>query len=341
LQYSTSLGTITTAAQTDAATNGFPNNGTSVTVTVNNPPLSGGYLGNANAVEVIVAKTQPTFFAKVFGLQSDRISARAVGLLSSASRNCIFALDTSNSAITQNNANIQMPKCGMISNGGLLFNQGTINAAAIGHAGSNITVNNTVFQGASPKLSVPAADPCATVTGCAYLTANPPTSGQCVSQTTYQNSGTITLSPGRYCNQVIVENGSKVIFNPGVYDFENGFTNNSVPDVEGSGVTFYIKGGNFIQDPSGIVNLSAPSSGNYAGVLVYQPASNSGQFTINSGSGSQGWSGMIYLPGAEAIVDGALSNWLLVVAYDVLLNGGGVNDPNAAFPNYSRAVLAE
>jgi len=47
-------GAARSAALAYASTNGFPNNGTTSTVTVNNPPTSGPFLGRAGYVEVIM-----------------------------------------------------------------------------------------------------------------------------------------------------------------------------------------------------------------------------------------------------------------------------------------------
>jgi hypothetical protein len=164
-----------------------------------------------------------------------------------------------------------------------------------------------------------------------------------VSQTTYDSSSTITLSPGNYCSQVLFEGGGAVVFDPGVYNFQAGFTNNNAPSMTGSGVTFYIEGGSAIVGSNTAVSLTAPTSGNTAGVLVYQPTSNTSQFILN-GSSSGSWAGMVYVPKAQLIVDGGqLTNSLLLVGDDLLFNGGsGINVQSSAFPGYlGHAVLAE
>jgi hypothetical protein len=264
-------------------------------------------------------------------------------MLSSVSRNCIYALDTNSAAITENGINLYMPQCGIISNGGLLFNQGTINAASIGYAGSSITVNNTVFNGGSPKPAVAAADPCPLVAGCAYIKANPPTSLPCYAgNTTFNSNSTMTLNPGRYCNQVLFEGNGAIVLNPGVYDFQNGFTINSgPPSFTGTGVTIYNQG-TMIFDGTTTVNLSAPSTGNYAGILIFQPSSNGNQFIVNSGPTNDNMAGMIYVPGGTIMIDGALSTWLMVVGHDIVFNSGSsVNDASSSFPGYGHAVLVE
>jgi hypothetical protein len=343
LAYTTSVPSITTVAQADAATNGFTNGSSNVTVTVNVPPTSGSYSGISTAVQVIISKPQPFIFA-MLGTKTNVI-AEAVSSLSTANRNCIFALDSSNNAaITLDGGTITMPNCGMISNGGYLFNgSATVNAASIGYAGSSITLNGASFPNASPKQAVAAADPCPTVAGCAYLTATPPTSGSCASQTTFNSASTITLNPGKYCSQVLLEGGGAVVFNPGVYDFQSGMTNNNAPSMTGTGVTFYMQGGALIVGSNTVVNLSAPTTGNTQGVLVYQPVGNTNQFIMN-GSSAGSWAGMLYVPGTTLIVDGGkITNSLMIVADDLLFNGtSGINVPTAAFPGYAgHAVLAE
>jgi hypothetical protein len=343
--YSTSTAVITAAAQADAASNNFTNGVSGVTVTVNVPPLAGSYAGVAGAVEVVVSQPQSIHFG-IFGRPTTSVSARAVAQLSTANRNCMIALDSSSSAaITVNGGTITMPKCSIVSDGGFLLNgQGTINAASIGYnASSGITLNNENFTSATPAPSVPATDPCPTVPGCAYLTATPPTSGSCASQTTFNSSSTITVSPGKYCSQVLFEGGGPVVFNPGVYDFQSGFTNNNAPSMTGTGVTFYMQGGSGIVGSNTVVNLSAPTSGNTQGVLLYQPASNNSQFILNGSSGGN-WAGMTYLPSAEIIVDGGkVTTSMLLVADDFLFNSNSaVNVPTSAFPGYAgHAVLSE
>ncbi len=60
----TSTSGVQSAAWTDAATNGFA----SPDVSVNTPPSSGPYSGNACAVAVTINHTQPTMFAHLFGM---------------------------------------------------------------------------------------------------------------------------------------------------------------------------------------------------------------------------------------------------------------------------------
>src|SRR5437879_4674822 len=60
-------GTAQTTALTTASSNGYTNDGTYSTVTVNIPPLSGDYSGQAGYAEVIVQYNEGRSFSRLFG----------------------------------------------------------------------------------------------------------------------------------------------------------------------------------------------------------------------------------------------------------------------------------
>src|SRR5262245_35726390 len=66
------LGTAKAAATRLAAENGYPN------VTVNIPPASGYYAGQAGYAEVIISYSQPRYFSSLFGSADLPVVARAV-----------------------------------------------------------------------------------------------------------------------------------------------------------------------------------------------------------------------------------------------------------------------
>jgi hypothetical protein len=336
--YSATASSLASAARLDAAANGYTHDGVTVNVTVNKPPLTGAYTANGSAVEVIVQKTQPAFFSAIFGRRTQSVSARAVAARIGATRNCLYALDPNGQGISFNSSKVYAPLCGIISNAGYTNNQTAVNASSIGyHSGSTFN-NSGTYANAKPLPAVQAVDPCPTISGCAYLHANPPASSPCASTTTFQTNGPVYLQPGTYCSQVMFNNGSSVTFNPGLYYFKNGVTNNNATSITGTGVTIY-SGGSIIL--SNTVNLTAPSSGNYAGVLFFQPGG--GQYIVNNGSGKTNYAGLLYFPKSTVIIDGAMSSWLSVVAASITLNSNtNINVPSSSFPGTSgTAALVE
>jgi uncharacterized membrane protein len=76
---SCSCNAVQAAGQNAAAANGFSNDANEATVAVNNPPQSAQDPNNSNAhfVEVVITQSEPTFFAKILGINSVPLAARA------------------------------------------------------------------------------------------------------------------------------------------------------------------------------------------------------------------------------------------------------------------------
>jgi hypothetical protein len=327
------------AALGDAAANGFTANGTTVTVTAVNPPLSGTYLGNVNAVQVVVSAKQPTFFGSALGLAPQWISATAVALLSSPPT-CVYALSGGAMAIQANGATVMTAvNCGFSSNGGFVVPGSTVTAALIGYVIGPYPYNGQSYPQAQPTLIAPNADPCPTFPGCAYLKANPPNSGPCLNANPAY-ALTITFQPGRYCTELNDNQGANtMIFAPGVYEFDDGM-NVYGQTITGTGVTFYngTGGGSMtIQSPN--INLSAPTTGNTEGVVLYQNPANTAIFDERSAVTT--FSGLMYFPTATVQNDGASNTWSFVVANVLNVFGGKITVPTTQPPGFSYPVLVE
>jgi len=338
LEYSSSSSVITAAAQADATSNGFTADAND-TVTVNWPPVSGNYNGNNSAVQVIITSTRPNVFGGIIGQNSTTVSTTATAILTSGgAAPCVYQLDP-NGAFTENSGTIYAPTCGIIANGASSYNNGTITADSVGYAGT-LSVNTTTFVGATPAPSIPATDPCAQITGCAYLTDNPPATTPCL----YNNltiQGNTTLSPGVYCGG-ITDNSSNIAFNPGVYVLTGNFTLNGATTITGTGVTFVMDSGGITMNGNGTVTLSAPTTGSYANTLIYQPKSNTTAPTLNSGHGGS-LIGALYFPGATVTGNSSGDAWTLLIAASISLNSASLLGPNGKGMNAGNAnvVLAE
>lgn len=329
---------VTSAAQADSAANGFTNGTNGVTVTVNNPPLSGQHIGNAGYVETIVAKATPTFFAKAFGVKTVTLQARAVAQLGSGN-NCIFALDPAASGALSVDAFASISsQCGIVvesaSSSALSCNLlASISATSIGVVGGVqsflCSLNPTPVKGiTTPNPSDPLA----------YLAK--PAVGSCTfsSQQNYTSANSppahpSTLNPGVYCGGIQIQPGASVVFNPGVYILTSGggkggltvdigtnvTTNTSISPY---GVMFYNYGPigginfNFTSFSAGnAVSLIAPTAGTYQGLLFFQdPGNTNSAQIIGSSSYNTSLQGSYYLPKASVVF--AFSG---NVKYDILV----------------------
>ena len=344
-------GDVTSAAQADAATNGFNNSVNGTTVTVNNPPLSGPNQGNSSYVEVLVAQQQPTFFMKLLGVYSEMVSTRAVAY-SGVSGACIYALDPSQSSafVVNGSANLTA-QCGILDNSAnttaalVTDGGGCLSAKYIGVVGQ-FKSNSSCQATPTPVSGVAGfSDPLA------YL--QPPTVGACDYPSGVSISGgSPTLYPGVYCGGINISGGSTdVTFSPGTYIINGGGMNISGgANVQGDGVTFYITGTSSSFKGVSITGggnseLIAPSSGTYASILFFQDrsivsTSSSDNSNIAGGSGTA-IQGTLYFPTANLTYAGSSVNSLytILIADTVnIANTTIINDTYQSLPSGSSPV---
>ncbi len=338
-EYSSAAATISAAAAADATSNGFTTDANN-TVTVNWPPVSGNYIGNTGAVQVVITSTRPNFFGGIIGQNTTRVMTTATAILTSnGTAPCVYQLDP-NGNFTSNSATIYAPTCGIIANGSSTYHSGTITAAMVGYAGS-ISVSSTTFVDASPAPTIPATDPCAQIPGCAYLTDNPPATSPCLS-TNLTIHGTMTLNPGVYCGGITGNGGANLILNPGLYVLTGDLTMNGAGTITGTGVTIDMVSGGVTLNGNGTTTLSAPTSGSYNGVLFFQPKANTTGPTLNSGhSGSL--IGALYFPSALITGNSSGDAWTLIIGSSITLNGANLLGPNGKgmTGGVANVVLAE
>ena len=93
---------------------------------------------------------------------------------------------------------------------------------------------------------------------------------------------------------------------------------------------------------NGTVTLSAPTTGNYANTLFYQPKTNTTGPTLNSGHGGS-LIGALYFPGATITGNSSGDAWTLLIAASITLNSASLLGPNGRgmTGGVANAVLAE
>lgn len=285
-------------------------NGT--TVMVNRPPSSGTYAFNDKAVEVIVSILQPRLLTSIYSSAPVTITGRAVAVAGDNGDGCVLSLNAlvSGSTTSQGSSSIDLNGCSVYdnsANGTALINGGsaTIAAASVNvvgglSGGGGITTTSGVNQGVSP-----ATDPYADVT--------PPAFSGCNSNNLSIKT-TQTINPGVYCNGLQLNAGADVTMNPGIYYMDRGSLQiNGSASLSGTGVTIVFTsstGSNYASatiNGGATVNLTAPTTGTMAGIVLYgdrnMPTSTT--FKLNGGS-NQIFGGAVYLPdGAITYAGGA------------------------------------
>jgi hypothetical protein len=306
--------TVIASARNEAIRNGFPADD----VTVNYPPATGAFAGNNQYVEVIINRTIPTIFGSIFNISSLNTAARAVAGVGSHSLTCLYSLDPSGAgAINVQNGGELDTNCGVSINSTSpsaldVNNSGTLDASGnpIGIAGGwsgNKTPSPAPGTGASPVM-----DPFN------YLT--PPTVGACTQTGLLTLTKDTTLTPGVYCGGIRVKSKTATFSAPGgvpgMYILKGGLVVETSGIVTGSEITFYntfdgtYPYGKFDFGTGCKATLSAPTSGPYKNILMYQdpaaPADVQNVFACSSDTPPE-LTGSLYFPTQEFLFNGSNS----------------------------------
>jgi len=306
-----------------------------ISVCVNRPPASGPFSGDNNYVEAIVSRKTSTFFASVLGFANAVPGARAVAGISRAS-DCVIVLGPgtpalsigSSTALTLNGCNLAVG--GSVSIGGgsahITADSVAVSAASCPPEASNCTPNAPAPTDPLASLAAPSPAPAHTCTTAPKVTAN--------------LTIDVSMVNSYYCGMEI--DNAVVTFSPGVYFIAGPITNkNGGSDVtlNGSGVMFYLAPGGSINVGTSnhvAMNLTAPTSGPYSGILFYQDRSNSNAASFSKNNGdSITLSGALYFPAADLELknnDGITIDCALIVAKTVSFkNNTNLSDACSAY----------
>jgi len=336
--------TATAAAQTDATANGFTPN-SNVSVTVQNPPNTGPFAGDACAVYVKITTTGlPAHFSRFFGFaQGAAESTEAIATVTSDNPGCMYLLNQSDEVNLSGDV-LLAPNCAVYANSSEVETLASvIDVKSFGYAHQLETNLLSIFLGAQPKQMLPVADPCPEITSCAYLAANPPPASNC---TSFVNTSILPVSVGPGCYTDFENAVGIVNMQPGVYVFEGPVNNTGV--LTGDGITMYVtQTGGPVGLNGSVALLAPPTTGNYAGVLLYQSPANSKPVAFNA-SASLSLAGLVYAPSSTAEILGQANITfgkyvVLVFANEELLVNATLSLPGPSNGQslIKRAVLAQ
>jgi hypothetical protein len=292
---------------------------------------------------------------RIFGISGETVTSRAVatnysGATKGATNNgCLYTLGPPSSSIEGVNINgsaiLNATTCGIIDNGNYNTkgNALTVNAGTFGVSGSanqsgpGGSVTCSSGQTACPEYGVPASsNPLASLPA-------PPV--QAPAYGSIKTSGTGTLNPGTYSSLDFGKN-STTSLNPGIYyiNGSGGLTFEGNATISGSGVMFYLTNGATINAVGGgnspDINVSAPTSGTYQGMLFYQDPLDTNPPSLG-GDNNSTFNGILYFPSVQLTFFGNNVSYAtgIVVADAIALSGnptvnlsGASSLPGGALP---------
>ena len=281
--------TVRAAALNGAAINGFKN-GQGATVDV---ALS----ASQSSVTVTITKPAATYFSRLAVQTPPQIRGRAIASLSTpaggAGAACVLVLHpTAGPAMDVQNGSITAPDCD-------IHVHSTAANAVDGKPNGEVTANRTCIAGgygSKPSYAPPPETRCDPIEDPLANTLPTPAgvNGPCLSGT-----GS-ALQPGRYCNGL---GGGTVTLAPGTYIVSGGTVSGN---ISGDGVTIYLTGTALLNfGGNARLDISAPTSGPYAGISIFQdPDVALGQTHRVHGGPDLVIEGTVYMPKAHLRMNG-------------------------------------
>lgn len=234
--------------------------GLTVDATINSSPLE---------VAVVARQTAKSTFMSII-VPAD-VEASAVARIVGQPNICVLALDSSaNGAISlEKNARVTGQNCAVFSNSTHVNSLRSKDSAVM--SASLICAAGGKDGGKGNFTPEPLTD-CPTFDD--PLAGRPePVVGGCSTEFPTKVTGTLALSPGTYCGGLSVEPGARVTLDPGIYVFKDGgLTVADAASLKGAGVGLFFtgKGSVLLFERGSTIDLTAPRSGEMAGLLVFE-----------------------------------------------------------------------
>jgi hypothetical protein len=254
---------------------------------------------------VRVSEDIPQLFSSVLGFSAGTVTARATtGVREGTGGGCVLTLNPSLVSMVLSGAVSLTSGCGVYVNsnnaaaittngGGFIVTTGPARTQIVG--GCNGCENiSPAPQTGQPTFSDPFGD----------MTA--PTAGTCQSAVTLGGHDTRTINPGTYCGGWDLGSHAELTLNPGIYYVRGNISAVAQSTIRGDGVMIYLENGGVNINGQPTIDLSAPTSGYYQGVLFYQARGNATESVLTGGAG-QKVAGVLYFPSAHLTYTGGTS----------------------------------
>jgi len=267
-------------------------------ITTNSPPLTGAFAGDPQAVEVVLREDLPRMFTAIYSEDDVPVSGRSVAQITAGSQTCVLALDPSTSgAVTFiGNSGTLLVGCSVHSNSladdSLIVTGSAAVETPCVSAGGGVNADNGLLMTvcSSPYENADVVpDPYADIPDPDAILAE-----GCQSNFNSKPNSTINLTPGRYCGSFDVK--GTVNLAPGTYVLDGAdLAVNSTANLIGDGVTLYLTNGAEVKmNGTAEVQLEAPTSGDYSGVLMFVDRNEPYNTHTVNGNNSSKVNGAIY-----------------------------------------------
>ncbi len=289
-----------------------------------------------DAVRTFTHRSEPyvnavgLFLAAVFGVERMDVTTSATAWSPPGGDvPCVLALNPSGIGIKINGTANMNFSCSMAANSTdprslWVTGESTVVASDITLVGGYLKQGVSVVDPVPVTGAAETADPFAQLVVPSYSCSDPEANHDT------KVSGNQTLSPGIYCGGLEAMAGANVTLQPGVYIIdgsEPGLLFAGGSTVTGDGVTLILTGGaKAAIAGTSTLNLSAPTGGDYAGVLIFQDPNSpdgGGPNKIN-GDSTDTFKGALYFPNQLLEFSGTAglqSSCMQIIARNLVFTG--------------------
>lgn len=282
----------------------------------------------------------PNAIMGIIGQNATVVKASAVAQLGSSPGPCILLLEPSQIALTINSDSRLTAGCGVHVNSSnreaIYVNSYSKIVATSVCVKGNYRLNSASTSTPTPKTGCPVKpDPLASLPE--------PSSSSCnFTDMVVQGGQTKTLSPGTYCKKLEIQNNATVNLQPGVYIFPDSelIVQNGAKLIGDNVMLFFKDAHGYLNANSGgRVQLKAPATGTYKGIVMFQSRASSSASApphiVNSDSSSY-FQGTIYVPNGKIMLNSQstlnqAATYTAVIARTMELNSYGTFVANANF----------
>jgi Flp pilus assembly protein TadG len=286
----------------------------------------------ASGLSVTVTATShvPSPFLSIIGTKTLQASTTATALrMQDGPPACILALnETASGAVTfSGSSSTTAIGCAIYSNSSspsAISVQGSATVKADGFCSVGGFSGPAALEAVAQENCNPAADPFSTM-------PTPTASGCSYNNLTVQPNKSRNLVAGVYCGGLDIKGDATLA--KGIYFIKDGALSiSSQSNVSGKDVTFILlgKGAGFSINGGASIDLSAPMTGDHAGMLIFQDrASNVGAGNTLNGNANTLLNGTIYTPTQTVTINGSGSFgqnnvFMPVIADQIKLTGNAV-----------------
>ncbi|HJS19532.1 MAG TPA: pilus assembly protein TadG-related protein [Anaerolineales bacterium] len=320
---------LSEAALTNAAQNGYDNNGTSNTVEVHNPPIDGPNKGDSEYVQVVIVSHVKTYIAGILGWDqlTNKVEAvartKAPEVRQILNGQAVISLAPTSDCDKHKSFWLHGEATLDITGGGVFVNSNNNQCAFVQQGSGSIRIRDNHFinvVGAAmiqkPQLLTPGVS-----VGAVPISYPPPffmPKVGCGGEAVVSEDGT-SMTAGSWDEAFPPEGVTHL--DGGVYCLSEGM--DITADLEGSNVVFKIEEGDVHWSSGANIVLDAPNNGDLAGLLLYVPMDNRNKIVLNGGSESN-IRGTILAPASEVHINGNDSKAGFksqIIGYTIDVNG--------------------